>query len=123
MHRILAITTDNASNNHTLVARLNGEIETRAEVTGAPVIRVPCIAHVIQLSLKGLLVRMKLEPSNKSTERELKACATGGNRDILSTLNKVSSPSLFDTQTTYLYVRSGPLLSLLKLLLNAVTHF
>jgi hypothetical protein len=122
-HRILAITTDNASNNQTLMDRLNDEIETLAEVTGAPVVRVPCIAHVIQLSLKGLLVHMKLEPSNESAEREFKPRPTGGNKDILSTLNKVCSPLLFNTQNTYVSIRSGPLLSLSMLVLNAVTYF
>ncbi|CEJ62526.1 hypothetical protein PMG11_11023 [Penicillium brasilianum] len=94
-HRILAITTDNASNNQTLIDRLNDEIETLAEVTGAPVVRVPCIAHVIQLSLKGLLVHMKLEPSNESAEREFKPRPTDGNKDILATLNKVRAFAVF----------------------------
>lgn len=35
---------------------------------------------------------MKLELSNESTEREFKPRLTGGNKDILATLNKVCSP-------------------------------
>jgi hypothetical protein len=122
-YRILAITTNNASNNQTLIDRLNNKIETLAEVTGTLVVRVPCIAHMIQLSLKGLLVHIKLEPSNESAEREFKPRPTGRNKDILSTLNKVCSPLLFNTQNTYVSIRSGPLLSLLMLVLNAVTYF
>ncbi|KAJ5378304.1 uncharacterized protein N7496_005713, partial [Penicillium cataractarum] len=72
-HRILAMTTDNASNNQTLIDSLNSEIKTLAEVTGA---------------LVGLLVYIKLELSNESIEREFKPRPAGGNKDILSTLNK-----------------------------------
>jgi hypothetical protein len=106
-----------------LIDRLNNEIKTLVEVTGALVVRVLCIAHIIQLSLKGLLVYMKLELSNESAEREFKPRPTGGNKDILSILNKVCSPLLFNTQNTYVSIRSGPLLSLLMLVLNAVTYF
>jgi hypothetical protein len=88
-HRILAITTDNASNNQTLMDSLNDEIETLAESTSAPIVRVPCIAHVIQLSLRDLLIHMKLEPRNEYTEREFQPRPNSGKKEILSTLNKV----------------------------------
>jgi hypothetical protein len=66
---------------------------------------------------------MKLELSNKSAKREFTPRLTGRNKDILSILNKVYSPLLFNTQNTYVSIRSGPLLSLLILVLNAVTYF
>jgi len=43
--RILAITTDNASNNSTLV-------ESLYDIHGSFIIRTPCLAHVMQLALK-----------------------------------------------------------------------
>ncbi|KAJ5378252.1 uncharacterized protein N7496_005661 [Penicillium cataractarum] len=46
-HRILVITTDNASNNQTLMDSLNSKIETLAEVTGVLVVRVLYIIYMI----------------------------------------------------------------------------
>lgn len=63
--RVLAITTDNASNNKTLIQRLQQSIP--AEIT---IIRVPCIAHVIQISLNELLGQMKADPTNETTETQ-----------------------------------------------------
>jgi len=42
---VLAITTDNASNNSTLV-------ESLYDIHGSFIIRTPCLAHVMQLALK-----------------------------------------------------------------------
>ncbi|KAJ6090678.1 hypothetical protein N7499_003392 [Penicillium canescens] len=72
-HRILAITSDNASNNQTLVDSLNDEIETLAEAISAPI----------------------LEPSNEYTEREFRPGLTSGKKDILSTFNKVRAFAVF----------------------------
>lgn len=48
--RVLAITTDNASNNYTLVTALQQSLSDTTTV-----IRVLCLAYVIQLSLNELL--------------------------------------------------------------------
>jgi len=60
--RIMAITTDNASNNETLVLSLQ-QAYPESSIT-----RVPCMAHVIQLSLKQLLGSIRVNPSNDQIE-------------------------------------------------------
>jgi hypothetical protein len=50
-HRVLAITTDNASNNNTLMSSIQESVQSLG-VGNATIIRIPCIAHIIQLSLK-----------------------------------------------------------------------
>jgi hypothetical protein len=90
--RVLTITTDNASNNSTLVESLKGSIQELELPGNIPIIRLPCIAHVIQLSLKELLGQMEANPKNEREETDF----TGGtgssyqtNRKIIYTLNKV----------------------------------
>ena len=116
--RVLAITTDNASNNNTLVNSINEAIQSLELNDSSTIIRVPCIAHVIQLSLKDLLGQMKANPRNETAEVEWSEAhiqslrATQQKREIVSTLNKVypfllrSSHFLIyllDTQPSYLY--------------------
>lgn len=62
--RILAITADNASNNDTLFTALQQSVSDSVTL-----IRVPCLAHVIQLSLNKLLDRMNAAPKNETTEQ------------------------------------------------------
>lgn len=57
-----------------------------------PIIRMPCIAHVIQLSLKELLGEMEANPCNDREEMEWTERRNGAqqeNREIVNTLNKV----------------------------------
>lgn len=65
--RVIAITTDNASNNKTLVDSLCDSIERLELPNFTEIVRVPCLAHVIQLSLKDLLGLMKADPKNDKT--------------------------------------------------------
>lgn len=96
LDRVLAITTDNASNNATLVQAVNDSARTIQSSTDSTIIRVPCIAHVIQISLTDLLGKMKASPSNDTTElnwsddhvRALRARQR--KHGIADTLNKVS---------------------------------
>lgn len=59
------------------------------------VVRVPCIAHVIQLSLKDLLRQMKANPKNETTKMDWSEArvqslrARQQEREIVDTLNKV----------------------------------
>jgi hypothetical protein len=116
--RVLAITTDNASNNNTLMTYVNEAIQSLELSESSTVIRVPCIAHVIQLSLKDLLGQMKANPKNEIAETEWSEAriqslhARQQKREIVDTLNKVCCfPSRFsyllilllDTQPSYLY--------------------
>lgn len=99
--RVLAITTDNASNNNTLVSSIQESIQSLDLQDDTPIIRVPCIAHVIQLSLNRLLGQMKANPKNENTETWSEARsqivaknARQNKREIVDTLNKVG-PSLY----------------------------
>jgi hypothetical protein len=94
--RVLAVTTDNASNNTTLIAAVNDTIQALQLNTDSTIIQVPCIAHVIQISLTDLLGKMKATPKNDTTELEWKEDrvralrARQQKREIADTLNKVS---------------------------------
>lgn len=89
---MLAITTDNASNNKTLVESLQ-----QAMPNETTIVRVPCIAHVIQLSLNELLGHMKAGPVNETTEirwteqrsQSARINARQHKREIVNTLSKV----------------------------------
>lgn len=70
-------------------------------------IRVPCLAHVIQLSLNELLGHIKACPVNESAEtrwteqRSQSARANLGKLDIAHTLSKVIHSLLFIYITNY----------------------
>jgi hypothetical protein len=98
--RVFAITTDNASNNKTLMTALQ-----KAIPDDTTLIRVPCLAHVIQLSLNELLGHIKAVPLNETTETRwteersqlARDIAKKPRQDISRTLAKVfiSIPSIF----------------------------
>ena len=97
-NRILTITTDNASNNGTLLDSLQEAISSLQLPSHIPIIQIPCIAHVIQLSLKELLSQMDANPQNDREEiewaNEGTRTFTGArqeNRKIVATLNKVQT--------------------------------
>lgn len=104
---ILAITTDNASNNNTLLACTNDAIQSLELNNRSTIIHVPCIAHVIQLSLQDLLSQMKARPSNEAPEIEWSdSCIQSlherqQKREIVDTLNKVRS-GIWDPSPLYL---------------------
>lgn len=86
--RIMALTTDNARNNETMIATIQrGYPNNRF-------IRIPCMAHVIQLSLNQLLERIKGTPQNNTVdtvwteERNEAARKRPKKRDIATTLTK-----------------------------------
>lgn len=69
--RILTITTDNASNNKTLsqilndcLATLESKLEHQTQIT-----RIPCLAHVIQLSANAFLTHLSIAPKNEEIRR------------------------------------------------------
>ena len=92
--RILSITTDNATNNNTMMMGVHDTIQSQG-LSDASVFRIPCIAHVLQLSLHRLLGKMKVEPVNNqaetgwSDERIRSLHSTRSTREIVDTLNKV----------------------------------
>lgn len=93
--RVLAVTSDNASNNKTLVTAVNDSIRELQLKTDSTIIQVPCLAHVIQLSLVELLGKIKASPKNDNAESEWSddrvrlLRARQQKRDIADTLNKV----------------------------------
>jgi hypothetical protein len=86
------LTTDNASNNKTLVDSLQQALSNDVNI-----IRIPCLAYVIQISLNQLLDRIKAVPLNDTTDTKwtdrqstlAKANARYQTREISYTLNKV----------------------------------
>jgi hypothetical protein len=90
--RVYGLTTDNASNNKTLVDSLNQALSDSVIIT-----RIPCLAHVIQLSLNQLLNRIKAVPLNdlavtKWTEKQSRLAQVNAQhqgKEISYTLNKV----------------------------------
>ena len=92
--RILSITTDNASNNNTMMTCIQETIQSY-DLSNTSVFRIPCIAHVIQLSLKQLLGKIKANPVNKEAESEWSDERTQSlqsrrpTRQIVDTLKKV----------------------------------
>ncbi|KAJ5557712.1 hypothetical protein N7513_003298 [Penicillium frequentans] len=101
--RVFGLTTDNASNNKTLVDTLQQSLSGDVHV-----IRIPCLAHVIQLSLNQLLDRLKAVPLNDAaettwTDRQDTLARANANvqcREISHTLNKVRYLAI--------YIRGSP---------------
>ncbi|KAJ5742625.1 uncharacterized protein N7511_011357 [Penicillium nucicola] len=99
--RVLAITTDNASKNNTLVNFINEAIQSLELSDSSTIIRVPCIAHVIQLSPKDLLGQLKANPKNEMAETEWSESrnqslrAAQQKREIIDTLNKIRSLAIY----------------------------
>jgi hypothetical protein len=99
LSRIFSVTTDNATNNETLIRALQETLlSTGATRSRESIIRVPCMAHVIQLCLKRL--HIKAAPQNNevtnvwsdsqmrslrsSTDHEGVACTLGKVRFLLT---------------------------------------
>ena len=95
--RVLSITTDNASNNNTMMQGVQEMVQSQA-LCDTSVFRVPCIVHVLQLSLKELLGKIRANPVNEEAESEWSGACTESlqtnsrqpPKDIMATLKKVS---------------------------------
>lgn len=102
-NRIFGLTTDNASNNKTLVDALQQSLSSTQDIS---IIRIPCLAHVIQLSLTQLLSRLKAVPQNETTETRwteeqgTTARANANRREISHTLKKIRALAV--------YIRASP---------------
>ena len=101
--RVISITTDNASNNSSLVLELNSMINTALKkklvVFDNEIQHIPCLSHVIQLALQALLGKIRIRPKNEVFLRDweevqqlsdLDQIATTENRGVPYTLAKVS---------------------------------
>ena len=67
MGRVISITTDNTTNNSTMMTEINEYLEdalSNARFLDGTIQHIPCLSHVIQLALKDLLGAIRLQPSN-----------------------------------------------------------
>jgi hypothetical protein len=66
--RIIAITTDNASNNYTLLHKTKQMIEhfvgINRQLESNQVFHIPCLSYIIQLALQALLGSVCIKPTN-----------------------------------------------------------
>jgi hypothetical protein len=109
VNRVLAVTTDNASNNYTLMQSIQESVQSFNLAQETTIIHIPCMAHVIQLSLKQLLGRMKANPKNETIEmwseersQSVRTNARRSEREIVDALNKVDSSPLYQNTTNSL---------------------
>jgi hypothetical protein len=75
-HQVISITTDNASNNGTMMTEINGYLEeafTNTRFLDGQIQHIPCLSHVIQLALKELLGTIRLQPANDTFIRNWRA--------------------------------------------------
>ena len=93
MDRVLTITTDNASNNGTLMDNIQESLQSLELPNHVPIARIPCMAHIIQLSLKALLGKLEANPKNDAGQMEWTE-ENEDPREIVHTLNKVRFSTL-----------------------------
>ncbi|KAJ5814467.1 uncharacterized protein N7503_001217 [Penicillium pulvis] len=95
--RIIAITTDNTSNNKTLISSLQELLQEAYPETSIP--RVPYIAYMIQLSLKQLHGKIRVDPKNDNIElvwsKDLQKHKISQMTGIARTLQKVRNLAVY----------------------------
>jgi hypothetical protein len=110
--RVIAITTDNASNNKTLLKETEEMVKEFSSEDGlfeGKIQHIPCLSHIIQLGLKALLGHIRLKPTNDEIQKvwneeqqmaELEREAK--QKGIAFTLAKVSYSNIYcNLQTNY----------------------
>jgi hypothetical protein len=107
LHRIFSVTTDNATNNETLIRTLQEKLISTGSIgSRESIVRVPCMAHVIQLCLKQLLGHIRAAPKNKevkafwSDTQAIGLRDSANHGDVAHTLAKVSLEFLRTTVNT-----------------------
>src|ERR1035438_4474928 len=58
------MTTDNASNNHTLQKELQESLQLLSIPWNIDQMKIPCLVHVIQLSVNALLSKLQVTATN-----------------------------------------------------------
>ena len=61
--RIMIITSDNASNNKTIIKYIGDALRILDGIS-LKISRVPCLAHVIQLIVRAIISHIKITPRN-----------------------------------------------------------
>lgn len=105
-NRILAWTTDNASNNSTMVAAINKKVKatlSRPEFLHSAITplhklmetqhHIPCLVHVIQLAVRKILENLKVDAQNDTASMEWKTTEAqlSSHTGMPRTLEKVSA--------------------------------
>lgn len=62
-HRLLGLTSDNASNNSTLSRSLESRLADEGYTWPALENTIPCLAHIINLVVQDILLHLKLDPA------------------------------------------------------------
>jgi hypothetical protein len=70
-HRLLAVTSDNASNNNTMAKTLASWLSSRQLSWNPSAMRIRCLAHILQLSAKALLSDLSIVKDSLATSTEL----------------------------------------------------
>lgn len=129
--RIVSITTDNASNNGTMMDQLNGYLDealSNGQLLDNTIQHIPCLAHIIQLALKALLGKLRLRPTNdefilnwegEQQLEELNDLRRSTNKGIPWVLAKVSYIKDIILIFILIFDRFGNLQFLLILVVNA----
>jgi hypothetical protein len=89
--RILNITTDNASNNNTMIHDMIVD-KSFTDRQFAECGHLPCMAHIVQLALSELLGKIRVKPSNEELQRnwtDNNKSELQGKRGIVLALAKV----------------------------------
>lgn len=70
--RIIALTSDNASNNRTLTEALNGAMSWLNKKLNIykSITQVPCLAHVIQLAVQQLTGKIRITAKNDAMQKD-----------------------------------------------------
>ncbi|KAJ5388931.1 hypothetical protein N7509_011472, partial [Penicillium cosmopolitanum] len=71
LDRVLTVTTDNISNNKTLIQSLHESEELEPFRKQIQIVWILCLTYVIQLALNQLLGRIKASPKNDTTEKRV----------------------------------------------------
>jgi hypothetical protein len=94
--RLLAITCDNASNNSTMCCALEDALQSQDVDWSADAMKVSCLAHVLNLSAKALLVSLDVtdEESGNDIPPELDESSpelspSSATNDVARTIIKV----------------------------------
>jgi hypothetical protein len=73
--RIISITTDNASNNGTMMGALNRSLVDALDkglFLDGKIQHIPCLAHILQLAVQALLGKIRLRPTNETLIKDWK---------------------------------------------------
>ncbi|KAJ5152474.1 hypothetical protein N7492_009754 [Penicillium capsulatum] len=102
LDRIFSVTTDDATNNETLIRALQEKLISTGTIgSRESIVRVPCMAHVIQLCLKQLLGHIRAAPKNKevrafwSDTQAIGLRDSANNGEVAHVLTKIRSFAVF----------------------------